>query len=74
MGPHPILAALRERRKALRLSKQAVHIAARMHRATFDRREDSMRCATLEQIERWCEVLGYRLVLTKIDSEPIYWS
>ena len=73
--PHPILAKLRARRRELGMSKREVHTKARMNRSTFDRREDSLRCPILEQLDRWAATLGYKLTIVKIeDNEMTYWS
>lgn len=73
-GDHPIIAALRDRRKHLGWSKAKVHRGIGMSRSTFDKREDAGRFGAIEQLERWAGFLGYKLTLTKVDSEPIYWS
>jgi transcriptional regulator with XRE-family HTH domain len=72
---HHIVAALRDRRKKLGLSKRAVQQGAGLVKATFYRRETDGRFAAIEQLERWAGFLGYRVVLVEVDKdEPIYWS
>lgn len=71
---HPLIAILRQRRKELGWSKSKVQLAVGMSRSTFDNRENSGRFGALEQFDRWAALLGYKLTLTKIEAEPIYYS
>ena len=67
MATHPIIEQLRDRRLARHLTKNAVAMEAGIHRG-FVGTHENKKFSSLSSLERWCNALGYHIVLEDISE------